>query len=78
MPRSKEKKKGFIPFWWCILRKSHTTTISKILKTPQGGKYLCLFFRVGKPRHRSVKGLTADPAGPQRQNPWDTESRLSS
>lgn len=65
MPHFKEKKKYFLSFWWSILKKSQSTTISKMLKSPQGRKYLCLFFRVGKLRHRSVNGLIPDPAGPQ-------------
>lgn len=76
MPPFKEKKKDFIPFWWCNLWKSESTTIAKMLKSPQGRKYLCLFFIVGKLRHGSVDGLIPDPVGPQWQNPRDAGSRL--
>lgn len=65
----------FIPVWWHILRKSQNTAISKMLKSPQGRKHLCLFFIAGKLRHRSVKGLTPHPVWPQWQNPWDAEGR---
>lgn len=66
---------AFIPFWWYILRQSQNTAISKMFKSPQGKKHLCLFFIVGKLRHRSVKGLTPDPVLPQWQNPWNAKGR---
>lgn len=75
MPPFKLKNARFYSFLWYILKKSQSTAISKMLKSAQGRKHLCLFFLVGKLRHRSVKGLTPDPVWPQWQNPWDAEGR---